>query len=152
VHPGNATDVKIKTAKELIYQVTLDESSRLRLKFLNPLGVGAHLVKRYMDITADRLDLLKADFDMLSDVEAQLTLYKEDMQRDFNFRMADIENVLFEMEQRGDDFFEENWKFVITVSGIWWCVQKCYTICFVKGFSISFSYLISLFLSCLLNG
>ena len=44
---------------------------------------------------------------MLEDVESQLTLYQEDMQRDFEFRMSDIENVLFEMEQRGQDYFDE---------------------------------------------
>jgi hypothetical protein len=56
------------------------------------------------------LNLLKADFDMLSDVETQLALYKEDMQRDFKFRMADIENILFEMEQRGHDYFEDTFR------------------------------------------
>jgi small GTP-binding protein len=86
---------------------TLDESGRLRLKFLNPLGVGMHLVDQYTAITNSRLDLLKADFAMLDDVETQLGMYKEDMQRDFNFRMADIENILFEMDQRGQDYFDE---------------------------------------------
>jgi small GTP-binding protein len=95
---------------ERYIQETLDESSRLRLKFLNPLGVGEHLVNRYLKITTDRLNLLKADFEMLSDVEAQLALYKEDMQRDFLYRMADIENVLFEMEQRGEDFFDDTFR------------------------------------------
>ena len=49
---------------------TLDESGRLRLKFLNPLGMGTHLVKRYLEVTTSRLDLLKADFAMLSDLIA----------------------------------------------------------------------------------
>lgn len=89
---------------------TLDESGRLRLKLLNPLGVGVHLANRYLDVAVSRLDLLKSDFEMLSDVEAQLALYKEDMQRDFQFRMADIENILFEMEQRGEDFFEDTFR------------------------------------------
>ena len=89
---------------------TLDESSRLRLKFLNPLGVGMHLVDRYLGVVDTRLDLLKDDFKMLSDVEAQLALYHEDMQRDFNYRMADIENILFEMEQRGQDYFDETFR------------------------------------------
>jgi small GTP-binding protein len=86
---------------------TLDEAGRLRLKFLNPLGVGVHLVEKYLQVTESRLDLLKDDFSMLQDVEAQLALYKEDMQRDFNYRMSDIENILFEMDQRGQDFFDE---------------------------------------------
>ncbi len=89
---------------------TLDESGRLRLKLLNPLGVGAHLVYKYLEIITSRLELLKDDFDMISDVDSQLDLYQEDMKRDFNFRMADIENVLFEMEQRGDGYFDETFR------------------------------------------
>jgi len=94
-------------ALERYIRETLDESSRLRLKFLNPLGVGMHLVDKFLGITGERLDLLKEDFIRLQDVDSQLTLYKEDMQRDFNFRMADLENILYEMEQRGQDYFDE---------------------------------------------
>jgi small GTP-binding protein len=89
---------------------TLDEKGRLLLKFQNPIGVASHLVEKYSQITAGRLDLLKADFAMLSDVEEQLALYKEDMHRNFSFRMSDIENILFEMEQRGEDFFEDTFR------------------------------------------
>jgi small GTP-binding protein len=89
---------------------TLDESSRLRLKLLNPLGVGFHLIEKYRNVVANRLELLKEDFEMLSDVEAQLNLYKEDMHRDFDFRMADIENVLYEMEQRGQSYFDQTFR------------------------------------------
>lgn len=92
---------------ETYIRETLDESGRLRLKFLNPLGVGSHLVEKYLDVTAARLDLLAEDFTTFSDVESQLEVYKEDMQRDFEYRMSDIENVLLEMEQRGSDYFDE---------------------------------------------
>jgi hypothetical protein len=91
---------------------TLDESSRLKLKFLNPLGVGKHLTDRYLGIMNDRLVLLSDDFGMLEDVEIQLAVYREDMDRDFNFRMSDIENILFEMEQRGQDFFDQTMRLV----------------------------------------
>ena len=89
---------------------TLDEKSRFQLKLLNPLGVGQHLVDRYHSITTSRLDLLKDDIGMLADVETQLAIYKEDMNRDFNYRMADIENSLYEMEQRGQDFFDSTFR------------------------------------------
>lgn len=95
---------------EKYIQDTLDERSRIQLKLLNPLGVGRHLVGRYLDLSSDRLDLLKADFTMLEDVDSQLNVYREDMLRDFNYRMADIENILFEMEQRGDVFFEDTFR------------------------------------------
>ena len=89
---------------------TLDEKSRFQLKLLNPLGVAQHLVDRYHSITTSRLDLLKDDISMLADVETQLAIYKEDMNRDFNYRMADIENSLYEMEQRGQDFFDSTFR------------------------------------------
>lgn len=95
---------------EAYIRQTLDETSRLRLKFLNPLGVGLHLTERYRDIAQARLDLLKADFAMLSDVESQLSIYAEDMQRDFTYRMSDIEKILYEMEQRGQEYFDETFR------------------------------------------
>lgn len=92
---------------EKYIQDTLDEKGRLRLKFMNPLGVADHLVSKYLAVTDERLDLLSADFTMLEDVDAQLKIYREDMERDFNYRMSDMENILFEMEQRGQDYFDE---------------------------------------------
>jgi small GTP-binding protein len=89
---------------------TLDESSRLRLKLLNPLGVGAHLVGKYLEVITSRLEFLKTDFDLLSDVESQLDLYEKDMQQSFNLRMAGVENILLEMEQRGQVFFEDTFR------------------------------------------
>jgi small GTP-binding protein len=85
----------------------LDEAERLRLKFLNPLGVGKHLAQEYIQETQSRLALLEDDFSMLEDVERQLQLYRQDMIEAFNFRMADIDNVLHEMEQRGEVYFDE---------------------------------------------
>jgi len=89
---------------------TLDESSRLRLKFLNPLGVGSRLVDKYLKKADSRMAFLKTDFDLLADVEAQLAVYKEDMHHNFSFRMGDIEKILFEMEKRGQAFFDDTFR------------------------------------------
>lgn len=86
---------------------TLDESSRLRLKFFNPLGVGDRLLNKYAGIIDNRLGLLNDDFETLDNLERQLGLYRQDMERDFKFRLADIENILFDMEKRGGDYFDE---------------------------------------------
>lgn len=94
-------------ALEKYIRETLDEKSRLTLKFMNPLGIATHLVHKYLEITGSRLGLLTADSAVLKDVAAQLGVYNEDMQRDFEFRMSDIEKILFEMEQRGQDYFDE---------------------------------------------
>jgi small GTP-binding protein len=94
-------------ALEQYIQTTLDEKGRLSLKFMNPLGVASHLVNKYLEVTHERLGLLKTDFTNLQDVDSQLNLYQQDMHRDFDYRMADIENILFGMERRGQDYFDE---------------------------------------------
>jgi small GTP-binding protein len=86
---------------------TLDESSRLKLKLLNPLGVGASLTNRYRGLTRERLEMLKDDFAALDDVETQLDMYERDLLREFEGRMAEIDNVLLQMERRGHDFFDD---------------------------------------------
>lgn len=86
---------------------TLDEKSRLRLKFLNPLGVGDRLIGKYAEVTANRLTLLGDDVETLANLERQLDIYRQDMKRDFKFRIADIENILYDMEKRGLAYFDE---------------------------------------------
>jgi small GTP-binding protein len=89
---------------------TLDETERLRLKLANPLGVGMHLVDRYLGVVQERIDLLGEDLTMLEEVDRQLETYGKDMARDFDLHMKGIENVLYEMEQRGRDFFDETFR------------------------------------------
>jgi small GTP-binding protein len=89
---------------------TLDGGYRFRLKCLNPLGVGTHLAEEYLEMISSRLQSLKIDFDLLDDVEAQLNLYREDMQTHFISRLAGIENLLYEIEQRGQAFFDETFR------------------------------------------
>ncbi|HSF16308.1 MAG TPA: dynamin family protein [Vicinamibacteria bacterium] len=86
---------------------TLDERERVRLKLLNPLGVASALVDKYLGVVSAELGLLKDDLEMLSDIERQLTLYREDQTRDFGYRLADIDNTLLDFEKRGAHFFEE---------------------------------------------
>jgi small GTP-binding protein len=107
-------------ALESYIQQNLDEGSRLRLKFLNPVGVGERLAARYAGIIAERLNLLADDFTTLEDVERQLEVYANDMRRDFAFRISDVEKILYEMEQRGDLFFDD----VIRMGRIFDLVRK----------------------------
>ena len=101
---------QLEEALEKYIHDTLDERGRVRLKFLNPLGVAAHLAERYLEVIHSRLKLLQTDFEMITDVEAQLATFKGDMEHDFKFRMADIENTLLEMEQRGQEFFDDTFR------------------------------------------
>jgi len=95
------------TALEQYIVSTLDETQRIRLKLLNPLGVGTHMAGRYLEILEQRLDLLKDDLVTIQDIESQLAVYQQDVTRDFRYRLADVDNVLHEFEQRGIDFFDE---------------------------------------------
>ena len=94
-------------ALENYIATTLDAPGRVHLKLLNPLGVGASIVERHAGFVKDRLALLKDDFEMLDDVERQLEVYQQDLTRDFEFRMSDIDRILLEMERRGHEYFDD---------------------------------------------
>jgi small GTP-binding protein len=94
-------------ALERYIRTSLDAAARMRLKLLNPLGVGAALIDRYAQATKERLSALESDFTLLEDVERQLGVYEADMTREFDGRMALVDNVLLEMERRGHDYFDD---------------------------------------------
>ena len=94
-------------ALERYITTALDVPGRIHLKLLNPLGVGSSLVDRHTAIVRERSSLLKEDFQTLEEVEGQLKVYEEDLSRDFEYRMADIDKILLEMERRGQDYFDE---------------------------------------------
>jgi small GTP-binding protein len=92
---------------ERYIQETLDEQSRLKLKLLNPLGVGKRLAIQYSEYYDSRLKLLRDDLALIQDIEDQLKIFQQDMLDSFEMRLSDIIKVLLEMEQRGEDFFSE---------------------------------------------
>jgi small GTP-binding protein len=94
-------------ALETFIAATLDEKQRLRLKLLNPLGIATRLTRRYRDLAGERLALLRDDLTAIDNIERQLALYREDMARDFRFRLADVAGVLQEFESRGMRFFDD---------------------------------------------
>ena len=86
---------------------TLDEEGRIRLKLLNPLGIAEHLTERYLKATTDRLAVLADDLTTIENIERQLSLYQDDMRRQFSYHLTRIENIIHRMNARGDEFFEE---------------------------------------------
>ena len=85
----------------------LDQRERLRLKLANPIGIGTALASRYLEVTNGRLGLLQDDLRLLDDVEKQHAVYRSDMDRQFELRMGEIDNVLLQMEQRGHVYFDD---------------------------------------------
>lgn len=86
---------------------TLDQAERIRLKLHNPIGVGLRLITETETTVKARAALLVDDVDTLSNLERQNTLYREDLRRDFKFRLAEVYNVLHAFENRGIAFFDE---------------------------------------------
>lgn len=89
----------------------LDDDGRFRLKLLNPLGVGLKLARKQLGLIEQDLVSLQDDNKLLDDIQRQMLYYDEDMQRNFKARMSEIDNILYSMEKRGDDFFDEMLRF-----------------------------------------
>ena len=53
------------------------------------------------------LKVLQDDNALLDDVQRQMIYYNEDMQRNFKARLGEIDNLLYEMEKRGNDFLDD---------------------------------------------
>ena len=92
--------------EEFILQ-SLDAEERLRLKLENPLGVADRLLNTYRAVMTQRRDLLGDDFQTLETIEEQLDAYQSDMHRDFKYHISHVDNVLYEMAERGDRFFDD---------------------------------------------
>ncbi len=86
---------------------TLDEAGRIRLKLSTPLGVAGRMTGKYREVARDRMAVLAEDFRTVENIEAQLALYKQDMEREFAARISQIENIIYELKERGDAFFDE---------------------------------------------
>ena len=93
-------------AVEAFLRDTLDSGELLRLKLGNPLGVASHLLAGALKMVNGRLDLLSDDLRTIDDIESQTGTWTEDVRREFELRLSDIDNVLHGMEQRGTEFFD----------------------------------------------
>ncbi len=86
----------------------LDAGERVRLQLSNPVGIAAALIANYQEVIRQRQSLLKGDFQALDAIDQQLAAYQNDMRRDFRYQSDRVDNVLYEMAERGDRFFDEN--------------------------------------------
>ncbi len=86
----------------------LDEEGRVRIKLESPLGVVEELGRRYGSTVEERMGLLEDDFKTSENVESQLEVFQQDMRRDFDARMAEIENIVHALNERADEWFERN--------------------------------------------
>src|SRR3972149_5358163 len=85
---------------------TLDDSTRLQLKFSNPLGVADHLVAQAEKLNQAQSQDLKEDQQTAAALESTISDYERDLQSELSPRLAEMENILHRLEQRGLDFFD----------------------------------------------
>ncbi|WP_374686006.1 dynamin family protein [Promineifilum sp.] len=86
---------------------TLDDQGRFRLKLLNPLGVGGRLIREQLTHVNADLATLSGDSKLLDDIRGQMVYYDEDMKRNFRGRIGEIDSLLYAMEKRGNEFFDD---------------------------------------------
>jgi small GTP-binding protein len=86
---------------------TLDEAERIRLKFLSPLGVMQRLVNETRGFVQQRAELLAEDARTVEAIDTQQQLYREDMERNFILHLSEIENIILDMRNRGNAFFDD---------------------------------------------
>jgi len=80
---------------------------RLRLKLLSPLGVARRTAEHYRAVLDNRLELLSTDRRTLEEIERQRQQFEKDMRREYEGYLSRIENVLLEVEKRGNAFFDD---------------------------------------------
>lgn len=93
-------------ALERYINSTLDDTKRLQLKFNNPLGVAENLVAQVANTTHAQADEIKEDLQTASSLESTVADYERDLQNELGPRLAEVENTLHRLEQRGLDFFD----------------------------------------------
>ncbi|HMB24044.1 MAG TPA: dynamin family protein [Anaerolineales bacterium] len=93
-------------ALEQFINSTLDDTTRLQLKFNNPLGVADHLIEQASETNQTQSQDLKEDLQTAASLESTVTDYERDLQNELQPRLAEMENILHRLEQRGLDFFD----------------------------------------------
>jgi small GTP-binding protein len=91
---------------EQFVSATLDDTTRLQLKFNNPLGVAEHLTDQAGESLMIQAETLSEDKQTATAVETVIKEYERELQSELAPRLAEVENILHRLEQRGLDFFD----------------------------------------------
>ncbi|MCA1647284.1 MAG: dynamin family protein [Chloroflexi bacterium] len=90
---------------------TLDERGRLLLKLSTPLGIAERIARDHGMAAEERMALLAGDLALVESIDLQLHAYREDMQRDFAYRLGEVDNILLEMTARGTQYLDSTLRF-----------------------------------------
>lgn len=93
-------------ALEQYISATLDDATRLKLKFNSPLGVAERLTARAAESIKAQADDLQEDRETVKALDAAISGYERDLGNELVPRLAEVENILHRLEIRGLDFFD----------------------------------------------
>ena len=91
---------------EQFISATLDDTTRIQLKFNNPLGVAEHLGDQAGQSLTTQAEALNEDKQTATALETVITAYERELHNELPPRLAEVENILHRLEQRGLDFFD----------------------------------------------
>ena len=109
--PDLAQSGRLRTASRLdeleqFVSATLDDTARLQLKFSNPLGVAEHLADQAGQSLMAQAEALNEDKETAAALETVIREYERELHNELPPRLAEVENILHRLEQRGLDFFD----------------------------------------------
>ena len=93
-------------ALESYINATLDDVTRLRLKFNNPLGVAENLVAQAEETIQFQEEILQEDKETVAALDTAINAYESELENELTPRLAEVENILHKLENRGLDFFD----------------------------------------------
>jgi len=91
-------------------QSWLDETTRLRVKFANPLGVAEQILKRENTRLTHERTQLQSDAEMVDNVEREMATYESEVKSELGARLAEVDNVMLRLQARGTDFFDQKFR------------------------------------------
>jgi len=103
---GGEPDPGFAALERFVHQ-TLDQRERIRLKLENPVRVALRLLEQASAVMAGRVELLREDLATLEGLADGLRAYQEDLEREFKFRLGDVQKLLHQLQNRGDEFFDD---------------------------------------------
>lgn len=89
---------------------TLDNRSRLRQKFLNPIGVVQKVHEEALQRNSRQLDDLSADITLAESLESLIDKHEKELHAELSPRLAEVDNILNDFEKRGLNFLEAKLK------------------------------------------
>lgn len=89
---------------------TLDDKKRLELKLRNPIGVASNLERTASQAIELQITDMQQDSALTADLETTISQYEQGLLAEIPPRLAEVENILINFENRGLDFFDRTMK------------------------------------------